>query len=472
MKQLAFLLLLLLVGPSQAAMHGGPLPATGCAARPGFADGCAGANANGSVQFTNFFTSRALQSSQTYVTRPPWNVAGVDYPVGVPTNISLKDPSTGTLPTGCTYHTTPQLEVACNSTAADIDFNGWDFSLHNGIFLTINSNVTSTNFTIENCNFAYGSNLMQDFYMVQFPPSGGPTNIIVKNTTFDGKGLTWTNAVTSGAGPSVALNTGNAAVGSINVTYSAFLGVTSRNASYPGGNGNSFVWKYNYSEGISYYNAQITATIDNGSGTGSPAGTVLTVTAVAAGTVISTNTPGVAGAGINSATTISSAGTGTGGTGTYNVNISQAVASETMFTYGTHGSGHQVTGANNATLGLYQVSYSTFMEPANAGGGSSWIEPFVSSSTGVTMTSWVLDHSTIVANISNAPTGPSMGFLVGNNHTLTFTAAALTSNYFDPTGSFGCIDFVGTGTPTITGNVDLLDASAVTSPSGACFGHQ
>lgn len=62
--------------------------------------------------------------------------------------------------------------------------------------------------------------------------------------------------------------------------------------------------------------------------TGSISGTVLTVTAVASGTII--NGEYVYGAGISANTTITSFGTGTGGTGTYNINNSQTVASETM----------------------------------------------------------------------------------------------------------------------------------------------
>lgn len=73
--------------------------------------------------------------------------------------------------------------------------------------------------------------------------------------------------------------------------------------------------------------------------TSSISGTTLTVTAVSAGTInlndpITDSLTGVAGGGsdVNSATTIAALGTGTGGTGTYTVNISQTVASRTMYT--------------------------------------------------------------------------------------------------------------------------------------------
>jgi hypothetical protein len=63
-------------------------PTGGCANQvTQFQDGCAGAQTAGSVQHSNWFTSyvpvngNAPTVFENY-TRPPWNVAGVDYPVG------------------------------------------------------------------------------------------------------------------------------------------------------------------------------------------------------------------------------------------------------------------------------------------------------------------------------------------------------------------------------------------------------
>jgi hypothetical protein len=63
--------------------------------------------------------------------------------------------------------------------------------------------------------------------------------------------------------------------------------------------------------------------------TGSISGTTLTVSAVASGT-IATGTV-LRGPGVYNGTTITALGTGTGGTGTYTVNLSQTVASATMY---------------------------------------------------------------------------------------------------------------------------------------------
>ena len=64
--------------------------------------------------------------------------------------------------------------------------------------------------------------------------------------------------------------------------------------------------------------------------TGSMSGTVLTITAVTSGTLNAGDA--VYGSNVTAGTYITSLGTGTGGTGTYNINNSQTVASQTMYT--------------------------------------------------------------------------------------------------------------------------------------------
>jgi hypothetical protein len=76
-----------------------------------------------------------------------------------------------------------------------------------------------------------------------------------------------------------------------------------------------------------YYTSSTTASV-----TGSIAGTVLTVTAVASGTLVVGQT--IFGSGIDDDTIIESFGTGSGGVGTYNVNNSQTVVSTTVTAIG------------------------------------------------------------------------------------------------------------------------------------------
>ena len=60
-----------------------------CLQGSSYADGCAGANQTAAVQTSSYFTSYAPQNGQIYSTRPPWNVAGADYPVGYTSNASI-----------------------------------------------------------------------------------------------------------------------------------------------------------------------------------------------------------------------------------------------------------------------------------------------------------------------------------------------------------------------------------------------
>lgn len=80
---------------------------------------------------------------------------------------------------------------------------------------------------------------------------------------------------------------------------------------------------------IDAYASENSTSVNNGASfTGSIAGSVLTVTAVASGTIKLNDMVG--GAGVLTGTLIQSFGTGTGGVGTYNLSISQTVGSVSM----------------------------------------------------------------------------------------------------------------------------------------------
>ena len=72
------------------------------------------------------------QSGQTYKGRPPWNVAGVDYPVGIPEKIVLKDLAIAPLPSGCIYSANGNSVggpiIKCSAAGRDLTFDGFDFS--------------------------------------------------------------------------------------------------------------------------------------------------------------------------------------------------------------------------------------------------------------------------------------------------------------------------------------------------------
>jgi hypothetical protein len=119
-----------------------------CPQGDAYADGCVGAQATGTASISNFFTG---YTGTNYPIRPPWNVAGVDYPVGYDGG-TLKDPSvSGNLPS-CAKYSINNVSVV--STPCIIDH--FDFSLHNGICLSLGINSSST-ITVTNNKFRAGT---------------------------------------------------------------------------------------------------------------------------------------------------------------------------------------------------------------------------------------------------------------------------------------------------------------------------
>jgi hypothetical protein len=104
------------------------------------ADGCSGVPA-GAPQFPHLLDG--------YAVRPSWNVAGVDYAVGVPDGTVLKDPTTDSLPSGCSFSSST---VTCSGD--NIILQGYDFSLHstNLSFSGSNNTITENNFGGTVCN--------------------------------------------------------------------------------------------------------------------------------------------------------------------------------------------------------------------------------------------------------------------------------------------------------------------------------
>jgi hypothetical protein len=113
----------------------------------GAGDGCEGAPP-GTPQYPNLLDG--------YVARPPWNVAGVDYHVGIPAGtvltdwMNISDPnisiSTGT--------------VRCQGAGASVTLDAIDFSLHGGAYIYIPSGgcskltITASKFGCNEYNFS------------------------------------------------------------------------------------------------------------------------------------------------------------------------------------------------------------------------------------------------------------------------------------------------------------------------------
>lgn len=111
-----------------------------------------------------------------YKVRPPWQVAGVDYPVGHPCEQTLLDVATNP-PPGTTY-SGGTLTVREDN----VVISRYDFTVDNGVALSCPSN---NNLVISNCRFG-GSNYLQR------PPSTGIID-------FRGSDLSVTNCVVDGS---------------------------------------------------------------------------------------------------------------------------------------------------------------------------------------------------------------------------------------------------------------------------------
>lgn len=88
------------------------------------------------------------------------------------------------------------------------------------------------------------------------------------------------------------------------------------------------------------------------------------------------------------------------------------------------------------------------------------------------MTLFQVDHHVLIANNRALDGGPTAGLNLGDGHAIVFTNTTETNNYFDCTGSFGGILNIlagGSGTPTISGNLSLIDNSVVDTVN--CMGH-
>jgi hypothetical protein len=110
--------------------------------------------------------------------RPPWDVAGVDYAVGIAPGTILDDPTTAKLPSGCSFSGTL---VSCST--GDIIVSGYDFSLHGGIRLVTNS---ATNVYITNNKFSLSPNCTDPVIDAR----GTTSTLTIMNNVFNGGGTT------------------------------------------------------------------------------------------------------------------------------------------------------------------------------------------------------------------------------------------------------------------------------------------
>jgi Ca2+-binding RTX toxin-like protein len=130
-----------------------------------FNDGSASASA-GAPQHSTLLDSYGAN-------RPAWEVAGVDYHVGVPAGLALRDPATISMAGVSVNTSTRTITVTGNNVTLD----GYNFALNGGWGV----NIQGSNTTILNSNFEVGANNNTPIYGL---PSAG--NITVRYCTIDG----------------------------------------------------------------------------------------------------------------------------------------------------------------------------------------------------------------------------------------------------------------------------------------------
>jgi hypothetical protein len=145
------------------------------AARHGIADdGCAGAPP-GKPQYPDLLAAYGHY-------RPPWDVAGIDYPVGAPSGLELKDPAIqANLPPGATVDPANHL---VRVVADNVTIDGFDFSLHGswGIYI---ANGAWSGTIVRNSTFLVGAN-----NTIPLAAAAGTGNLTAQSNTFDGGGTT------------------------------------------------------------------------------------------------------------------------------------------------------------------------------------------------------------------------------------------------------------------------------------------
>lgn len=138
----------------------------------------------------------------SYVVRPSWKVAGVDYAVGPKTGANLKDPITIAISGVTVDPVAHQVTVQ----ADNITLDGYDFSLAGGWSVVVGENSPVKGTKILNSNFAIGVNRAPMIYGVQ------ATNLYVGYCSFD------SNSKLDGLGDTSIFFTGSG----LTVEYSLF----------------------------------------------------------------------------------------------------------------------------------------------------------------------------------------------------------------------------------------------------------
>lgn len=159
----------------------------------------------------------------SYVTRGSWKVAGVDYAVGFPTGIVLKDFLTDPALTANPNIVINSSNKTITISGDNVTLDGYDFTLHGGYDVYVSGN----NATITNCR----AQLVQG--------NAGISNMTVTYCVFDGRGA-------NGSYRLVGYN----GLGTLTLKYNWFKHFSARVVE--DNNGGNLVYKYNLIEDGGY----------------------------------------------------------------------------------------------------------------------------------------------------------------------------------------------------------------------------
>jgi len=176
----------------------------------------------------------------SYRVRPACHVAGVDYHVGAPDGMLLKDPLKVRWSPPFVYDA-PHHAVRCTGPGGGV-IDGFDFSLHGGISIT---NVSCDGLVVKNSRFVVGANCVSPLNEYVTAP-----NVTFEYNTFDGG-----SAATGCSGDAVGEGVNLAGGGRIVVKYNWMKNVQQHFVSFGGGSEHSGVidYEYNLEERCGYF---------------------------------------------------------------------------------------------------------------------------------------------------------------------------------------------------------------------------
>jgi hypothetical protein len=212
-----------------------PAPTAACPMGSSYPDGCANAPA-GAPQYPHLLNKYGAN-------RPPWNVAGVDYYVGMPQGQVLTDWEAIANPNVSTNPSTGLL--SCNS--GSVTLNAIDFTTHNGAFQYIYVPPGGcTALTITNSKFGCPST--GSYHLIYI---NNPVNFVLKYNIMDWRGCE-SSGSQGGSQDTLLLShsTASASAGVIQYNYIAHTA----NHPFSVANVSSYDFRYNFLDDVAYDN--------------------------------------------------------------------------------------------------------------------------------------------------------------------------------------------------------------------------